>query len=51
MEKALALYRHFADRVQLGFGIGTALYSPGDKAETVGTRARAMVAALKAAAK
>ncbi len=34
-----------------GFGIGTALYSPGDKAETVGTRARAMVAALKAAAK
>jgi nicotinate phosphoribosyltransferase len=25
MSKALALYRHFADRVQLGFGIGTKL--------------------------
>ncbi|WP_338416747.1 nicotinate phosphoribosyltransferase [uncultured Sphaerotilus sp.] len=25
VEKALALYRHFADRVQLGFGIGTQL--------------------------
>ncbi len=25
MPKALALYRHFADRVQLGFGIGTKL--------------------------
>ncbi|TXD68180.1 nicotinate phosphoribosyltransferase, partial [Mitsuaria sp. TWR114] len=25
MPKALALYRHFADRVQLGFGIGTQL--------------------------
>ena len=25
MDKALALYRHFADRVQLGFGIGTQL--------------------------
>jgi nicotinate phosphoribosyltransferase len=25
MPKALALYRHFADRTQLGFGIGTNL--------------------------
>jgi nicotinate phosphoribosyltransferase len=25
VDKALALYRHFADRVQLGFGIGTQL--------------------------
>ncbi len=30
-----------------GFGIGSALYKPGDSAETVGTRAAALVAALK----
>ena len=34
-----------------GFGIGTALYAPGDSAETVAARARDMVAALKAAIK
>ena len=34
-----------------GFGIGTALYAPGDSADTVSTRARDMVAALKAAKK
>ena len=34
-----------------GFGIGTALYAPGDSADTVSTRARDMVAALKAAMK
>ena len=33
------------------FGIGTALYAPGDSAETGAARARAMVAALKAAIK
>lgn len=33
-----------------GFGIGTALYRPGDTAETVATQARALVAAFDSAA-
>lgn len=33
-----------------GFGIGTALYTPGDAAETVAGRARAIIAALSAMA-
>lgn len=44
---------HFAEWVAAGaagFGIGSALYAPGDDAETVSARARAMVAALDAAA-
>ncbi|KGJ06824.1 2-keto-3-deoxy-phosphogalactonate aldolase [Paracoccus halophilus] len=43
---------NFADWLRAGaqgFGIGSALYKPGDSAEAVGTRAREMVAALKAA--
>ncbi|MDQ7775988.1 2-dehydro-3-deoxy-6-phosphogalactonate aldolase [Paracoccus aminovorans] len=33
-----------------GFGIGTALYRPGDPAETVATRAREIIAAMQALA-
>lgn len=45
---------NFADWTRAGargFGIGSALYKPGDGADSVGTRAREMVAALAAASK
>ena len=41
-------FKHWLAAGARGFGIGSALYKPGDSADTVGTRAQQMVAALKA---
>ena len=41
-------FKHWLAAGARGFGIGSALYRPGDSAETVGIRAREMVATLRA---
>ena len=41
-------FKHWLAAGARGFGIGSALYRPGDSAETVGIRAREMVAPLRA---